>query len=123
MRLSRQDFEHLVQRAFEELPTAIREALDNVDIALEDWPSKDEIKSMGLASRYELFGLYTGVPLTEREASDPLLPDRILLFQRPIEAACNSAEVVVEQIKITLRHEIGHYLGLEEEDLERLGYG
>ena len=64
-----------------------------------------------------------GVPLSEREGGPPLLPDTITLFRRPIESGCMAREDVIREIKTTLRHEVGHYLGMSEEELERLGYG
>ena len=67
-------------------------------------------------------GLYVGVPLIERYAGDPVLPDCIFIYRRPILEVCDSYDAVVEEIRITLLHEIGHYLGLGEQDLERLGY-
>jgi predicted Zn-dependent protease with MMP-like domain len=69
-----------------------------------------------------LFGLYEGIPLTERGFEDPLHPDRILIFQRAIEDECDSPEEIKEELKITLVHEIAHFFGLSDEYLEELGY-
>ena len=69
-----------------------------------------------------LLGLYVGVPLIDRYGGDPILPDCIYIYRRPILEVCDSYDSVVEEIRITLLHEIGHYLGLGEQDLERLGY-
>ena len=76
-----------------------------------------------LAPEDVLFGLYTGVPLTEREGGIPDLPDRISIYRQPILRSCATRNQVVEEIRVTLWHEVGHYLGLGEEDLHRLGYG
>ena len=123
MRLTRRQFERLVLRAFEELPPGMEGAIENVAILVEDRPSEDDIFMSGLGGQEDLFGLYTGVPLPERGGALPPLPDRITLFQRPIESACASMEDVVREIRVTLLHELGHYLGMDEEDLERMGYG
>ena len=69
-----------------------------------------------------LLGLYTGVSRLERGDDLPFLPDKITLFQRPIEKICGSRDEVVEEVRKTLLHEVGHYLGMDEEYLHRLGY-
>ena len=99
----------------------MRDALDNVDIAVEEWPGPDELSLLDGGGT--LFGLYTGVPLTERAGYEPALPDRIIVFRQPILENCATAEEVVQEIRITLWHEVGHFLGLDEEALDRLGYG
>ena len=124
MRLTQEEFQGLVERGFEELPAKVRDVLENVAILVEDRPSsEDQEAAGGYEGAKQLFGLYTGVPLPEREGGLPPLPDTITLFHRPIESACSSSREVVREIRITLLHEVGHYLGLNEEDLERLGYG
>lgn len=110
----------MVRRAYHQLPPKVRLTLDNVDISVADWPNAREL---GLPEDTTLFGLYTGVPLTEREGIGPGLPDQIILFRRPILAHCATPEEVVREIQVTLRHEVGHYLGLDEDDLHRMGYG
>ena len=129
MHITRREFDRLVRQTFEELPRGIRNAMENVAILLEDRPSGDDLptgedlEDAGSDGRYTLFGLYTGVPLAERGGALPTLPDTIILFQRPIESVCTSKQEVIRQIRITLLHELGHYLGMTEQDLERLGYG
>ena len=113
----------MVRLALQELPTQIDYALENVAILVEDWPGEDDPEVAGPEGPYDLFGVYSGVPLPEREGGLPPLPDRITLFQRPIEAACATREDVLREVRTTVLHEVGHYLGLDEEDLERLGYG
>ena len=121
-RLRRTEFLHLVEEALRKLPPRIRAAMDNVAIVVEDWPTRQQLAEAGMEGRYDLLGLYQGIPLPEREGSMVLLPDKITLFQRPIEELCETVEEVVEEVRVTLLHEIGHYLGLSEADLERLGY-
>ena len=99
----------------------MRTALRNVDIAVEEWPDLD---GLGLVEdESSLFGVYTGVPLTERAGGEPLVPDRIVIYRQPILRGCATRDEAVREIQLTLFHEIGHYLGMEEDDLHRLGYG
>ena len=120
IRLSQREFARLVRRAYRQLPLNVRHRLDNVDISVEDLPNAVELD---LPNDSTLFGLYTGVPLTEREGGGPGLPDQIIIFRRPILKNCATPEEVVREIQITLWHEVGHYLGLDEDALHRLGYG
>ena len=99
----------------------MKRALRNLDIVIEEWPSRDEMESLQVQET--LFGLYTGVPVPEREGPEPPLPDLITIFRQPIMRSCSSREEAEREIRVTLWHEIGHYLGMTEEDLHRLGYG
>ena len=123
MRLRRREFNELVRQAVQELPREVVRHLENVAVLVEDRARRGHMAGLGEQHPYDLFGLYVGVPLTDREGGPPPMPDTITLFQRPIEASCSSREEVVREVRITLLHEVGHYLGLGEEDLERLGYG
>jgi len=121
--MDRQQFESLVTKAAHELPEEFVEHLNNVAILIEDYPSDELLAQMGLSEHETLFGLYQGVPLTERgHFNAPLFPDRILIFQGPIEDACDSPEEIREQVRITLLHEIGHFFGFDEDELEERGY-
>lgn len=116
-------FETLLHEAIRELPEEFRERLKNVAIIVEDYPSEALMEQMGIPPEDTLFGLYEGIPLTERGYFDqPLHPDRILIFQGPIEEECDSPEEIKEELKITLVHEIAHFFGLSDEYLEELGY-
>ena len=119
--LSERRFLSLVRRAYREVPPSMKQALHNLDIVVEEWPSPDDLEAVGEGQT--LFGLYTGVPLIEREGMGPTLPDCITIFRQPIMQSCASEEEAEREIRITLLHEIGHYLGMTEEDLHRLGYG
>jgi len=103
------------------LPLAIKQSLKNLDVIIEEWPAPDETQD--LEPDYILFGMYTGVPLTEREGSITELPDRISIYRQPILRHCSTRIQVEKEIRTTLWHEVGHYLGLGEDDLHRLGYG
>ncbi len=111
----------MVRQAYRHVPPPVKSALRNLDIAVEDWPDPEDLDSMGISGT--LLGLYTGVPLPEREGPEPALPDRITIFRQPILRSCSSRSEAEREIRVTLWHEIGHYLGMSEEDLERLGYG
>ncbi len=123
VRLTRRQFLRLVQQAYEALPDNVTKALQNLEVVVERWPSRDLLDDLGDVRSYELLGLYIGVPLPDRGSELPQLPDLIYLFQRPIERRCSTPQEVVEEVRVTLLHEVGHYFGLEEEDLERQGYG
>ena len=115
------EFVRLVRRAYHRLPSHVLDALENVDITVEEWPGPNEEEL--LEEGGTLLGLYHGVPLTDREGGAPVLPDRITLYRQPILENCQTRREVVREIRITLWHEVGHYLGMDEDDLHRLGYG
>ncbi len=119
--MTNREFVRLVRQAYREMPDHVIQALDNVDVVVEEWPGPDEEDLLGGEST--LFGLYSGVPLTDREGGDPMLPDRIAIYRQPILRSCSSRTEAEHEVKVTLWHEIGHYLGMSEDDLHRLGYG
>lgn len=124
MRITLKAFEAAVERAIETIPEMFRAQLTNIAIAVEDRPSDELLEEMGLAPGETLFGVYIGVALPERSASEPpLYPDEILIFREPLMAACGSLDELEEEIAITVVHEVAHYLGIDEERLEELGYG
>jgi len=121
--MDRKTFELLIHDAIRELPEEFCKRLRNVAIIVEDYPSKELMQQMDISPDETLFGLYEGVPLTERGFFEqPLHPDRILIFQRAIEDECDSQEEIKEELKTTLVHEIAHFFGLSDEYLEELGY-
>ena len=119
--LTRREFVQLVHRAYRQLPAAVVQALHNVDVTVEEWPGPAEQDLLPAGGT--LYGLYHGIPLTDREGIGPALPDRITLYRQPILQGCQTHAEVVQEIRITLWHEVGHYLGMDEDDLHRLGYG
>ena len=121
IRLSLREFNRLARREYRQLPLSMRQAIQNLEIAVAEWPGPEELDL--LDGEETLFGLYRGVPLPEREGAPPLLPDQITLYRQPILRSCATRAEVEREIRITLWHEVGHYLGLSEEDLHRLGYG
>ena len=105
-------FEDHVARALSGLPPELRQAVQNVEIAVEDEHPDDP----------DLFGLYEGVPLPERGDWAGALPDRIAIYRLPLEESFGDPEELVREIRITVMHELGHYFGMDEERLEELGY-
>ena len=122
IRLSEEEFEEMVVRCYEGLPEGLLGYLQNLDIVVEEWPSEEVLADTGTGRADGLLGLYMGVPRLERGDDLPFLPDKITLYQRPIEGMCGTREEVAEEVRKTLLHEVGHYLGMDEEHLDRLGY-
>jgi len=120
--MNRKNFEKLVNEAIEELPSEFRERLENVVVIVEDRPSQDLLERMEIPPDETLLGLYEGMPLTERGFEAPLYPDRIWIFQQPIEDECDTEDEIREEIKTTIVHEVAHFFGLDDEYLENLGY-
>ncbi len=118
MRMSRQEFEKVVAKALDGVPEAIAVHLDNIAVVVEDEPTDEELLDAGLDPETEtLFGLYQGVALTERSVYDSVLPDRIVIYRRPLLEECEDRAELIREIKDTVVHEIGHFFGLGEEDL------
>ena len=117
--MTRELFERLVADALETIPRRFRHAIRNVAIIVEDAPVPELLDGMGVAPPDTLFGLYEGVPLPERDwTHGNALPDRITLFQEPIEDASRNNSEIVVTIGETVIHEFGHYFGLSEEEIE-----
>jgi predicted Zn-dependent protease with MMP-like domain len=116
------DFDELVEQALDGLPPELSKLLDNVAVVVEDWPDYSTPLDSG-GPGGTLYGLYEGVPLTERGASYfGVLPDRITIFRGPLERDFRAGELE-EQVRITVVHEIAHFFGFDEERLEELGWG
>jgi predicted Zn-dependent protease with MMP-like domain len=120
-RTTRKHFEALARKALEALPAEFKRRMTNVSIVVKDHPTRDDAREAGVP-RDELLGLFHGVAHAEQDLFfdlPPSLPDRIVLYQRNIEAQCSSEDELVDEIRLTLLHEVGHYFGLSEEDLEQ----
>jgi predicted Zn-dependent protease with MMP-like domain len=123
-KLTTEAFARIVELAIARIPEEIRRHLENILISVKQQPDTAMLEEMGLAPDEPLFGIYWGVPLTERSLADPpLYPDTIYIFQQPLEAFCTSREELLEEIEITVVHEIAHLFGFSEAELEALGYG
>ncbi len=115
--LTRAAFERLVGEALDGLPAEFAEALENVAVVVEDEPDPDVLDEMGMDEEEELMGLYLGVPLPERGSQYQALPDRIAIYRGPVLRLCRSRGEVVREVRDTVVHELGHYFGLEDEEM------
>jgi predicted Zn-dependent protease with MMP-like domain len=121
--VSKAQFGELVERALAELPEEFAEFLEEVPIEVRDQPSAAQLGRAGVGRGGLLLGLYVGRPRTLRSVEDSgAIPDVIYIFQQPIETVCHNEQELVRQVRVTVLHEIGHHFGLNEDDLERLGY-
>jgi len=119
--MEREKFENLVARAIEGLPVEFQRKLENVDIVVEEWPTAVQMRQARIRSAGRLLGLYQGVPRTRRGRGYGLvLPDKISIFQRPIEAQCRFDHEIEAKVGEVVRHEIAHHLGLDEETLREI---
>jgi len=117
----RVQFEKRVAEALASIPRRFRDAMQNIAIVVEDEPSRELLEQMEIDPPDTLLGLYQGTPLTERRWDyGNTLPDRVLIFQGPHERAADDEEDLVVAIAETLIHEIGHYFGLSEEEIEEI---
>jgi predicted Zn-dependent protease with MMP-like domain len=116
------EFEKLVAEAVDSLPPDIAEAMENVDVLIEEEPAPDALA--GLPPGHTLFGLYHGVPLTHRGPSSyyGAMPDRISIYKGPLTRSFRDPASVREQVRITVIHEIAHHFGISDERLEELGW-
>ena len=122
--MNKERFRFLVARAVDGLPEELHIRLENVDVVVEDWPTREQLEQAGLRHREMLLGLYQGVPLTERGAHYGLVPpDKITIFQMPIEAKCRHGTGVVAEIQRVVRHEIAHHFGIGDARLQQLENG
>ena len=120
--LPRETFERLVAQALNELPESFRQKLDNVEVVVEAWPDPQTLRLAQVRSPVALLGFYHGVPQTKRTHHYGLvLPDKISIYQRPIEMRCRTLEEVGATIGRVLRHEIGHHFGIDDDRLREIG--
>jgi predicted Zn-dependent protease with MMP-like domain len=123
MNPSRPQFEALVEEALASLPAEILSHLDNVAITIADWPGACELERAKVACARQLFGLYEGVPLTQRGARYNLVtPDRITLYRGPLQAACHTSAALRDRVCRTVVHEIAHHFGMDEAHIRELGF-
>jgi len=113
--MSRERFEELVSAALDTLPPELTALVDNCVVLVEDEAPEDDP---------DLLGLYDGTPLTERDSSySMVVPDRITIFRRPLLELCETDDEVVEEVRVTVAHEIAHHFGIDDDRLHELGYG
>lgn len=123
IRVSKDRFEELVAEALDGLPEEFAELLDNVAVVVEEEPTEDDLREVGIdpddsdPEEGELFGLYQGVPQEARDSFYSALPDRVVIYRGPILRYCTSRREVLREIRDTVVHELGHHFGLDEDDM------
>jgi len=119
--MQREKFEALVAKAIDSLPPEFQRKLENVDIVVENWPTRRQLRQAKHSHPTQLLGLYQGVPQTRRGRGYGLvLPDKISIFQKPIEAQCRFGDEIEAKIEEVVRHEIAHHFGLDEKTLRKI---
>ena len=119
--MTREHFTALVEDALREIPRRFRDAMANVAVVVEEEPSAALLAEMGVGPDDHLFGLYQGIPLPQRGWSyGNALPDRISIYQIPIEDACEDDDEIRDCVAETVIHEFGHYFGMSEEEIEEI---
>jgi predicted Zn-dependent protease with MMP-like domain len=124
--MTRREFERIVEESVRSLPEEFRSRIENVHLRVAESPNRRQSRSSGGPPGREpsLYGLYEGTPRTERGPEDaPLLPDRITIFKRAIERDCKTREEMKKCVQETVLHELGHYFGLDDRQLDALGLG
>ena len=119
--MDREGFKWLVARTVDGLPEEFRTKLENIDVVVEDWPTQGQLTKVGLRRSETLLGLYEGVPLTKRGRHYGLVtPDKITIFQKPIEAKCRHDAEITAEIQRVVQHEIAHHFGISDVRLEQI---
>lgn len=123
--MEKAEFERVAQEAFDDLPEAFREKIENVHIVVEPEPSQEALRKSRVGPGSMLLGLYEGIPLSKRGEHYgvyPVVPDKITLYQTNIESVAASERAIRHKIREVLIHEIGHYFGMTEREIRDAGY-
>jgi len=119
--MDKERFERLVARAIESLPEEFRNKMENIDVVVEDLPTKEQLGGTRRRGRHTLLGLYEGTPLTNRTSHYGLVPpDKITIFQKPIEAICRNDAEITAEVERVVRHEIAHHFGIGDARLRQI---
>ena len=119
--MNRERFEELVARAVETLPEQFLERLENVVVVAEDYPTRAQLAKAGVGRSYTLLGLYEGLPLTRRGRHYNLVvPDKITIFQKPIESKCRDDDEITVEVQRVVQHEIAHHFGIDEATMRQI---
>ena len=122
--MDRERFEWLVARAVQDLPDEFLTRLKNIDVVVEEHPNPGQLSRVGLRHGQTLLGLYEGVPLTKRGGHYGLVPpDKITIFQKPIEARCRHDAKITAEIQRVVEHEIAHHFGISDARLQQIEKG
>ena len=120
--MDRQRFEQLVAKAVDSLPEEFHTRLENVDVVVEDQPTPQQLEELGEERGETLLGLYEGVPLTKRSRYyGMVVPDKITIFQKPIESQCRNDARIIAEVRRVVLHEIAHHFGISDARLRQLG--
>jgi predicted Zn-dependent protease with MMP-like domain len=117
VRLSRREFEALVAEALDAIPEGLARFMDNVVVIVEDWPTDEQ-----RGGHESLFGYYEGTALTERLDYSGVMPDRITIFRGPLCEACETEDDLIDEVYVTVVHEVAHHFGISDERLTELGW-
>ena len=121
MKVTEEEFEELITEAISSLPEKFKEKMENIVVVVESLPSQELLKEMKIKSPYGLLGLYRGIPYPRRGIwYRNVMPDKIIIFKKPIEVRCRNKEEIKESVRRVVVHEIGHYFGLGEADLRKI---
>ena len=119
--MNRERFEELVARVVETLPEQFLERLENVVVVAEDYPTRAQLAKAGVGRSYTLLGLYEGLPLTRRGRHYNLVvPDKITIFQKPIESKCRDDDEITVEVQRVVQHEIAHHFGIDEATMRQI---
>ena len=113
------EFEELVKKGIADIPEKFLKKIENVAIVIENKPTKKQAKELGLRNNTHLFGLYEGIPRTQRLHYQQVLPDKITIFKEEIEAYASSKEEIERIVKETVWHEIAHHFGMDEDQVRK----
>ena len=122
--MDRERFERLVAKAVDSLPDEFRTRLENIDVVVADWPTRRQLSAVREKRGETLLGLYEGVPLTKRSQQyGMVVPDKITIFQKPIESICRNDTQIIAEVQRVVQHEIAHHFGISDARLRQLGMG
>lgn len=123
IQVSENEFQQYMEQAMESIPDIFKGKMDNIAFIVEQYPSMSDLSRLGMNDGRQLLGLYSGIPFTHRNSwYAGTLPDRIILFQKNIEAICNTEKELVNKIREVVVHEIAHYFGMTDKEIREAGY-
>jgi predicted Zn-dependent protease with MMP-like domain len=122
VKLSRAQFEKLVEEGLALVPAEFRRLIDNVEITIEDEPTAEVLDDLGVPEDETLFGLYEGTPLTERTGESATFPDRIIIYRRPLLDEFTDPATIRREVARTVIHEVAHHFGIADDRLTELGW-
>lgn len=123
MNVTEEEFQQLMERAMESIPIDFKSRMDNIVFIVEQFPSSNDLERLDMKDGRYLLGLYSGIPYTHRSTwYGSTTPDRIILFQKNIEAICSTEDELVDKVKEVVIHEVAHYFGMTDQEIRKAGY-